>query len=68
MATSASVLESDIRLYRIQDAMRLLSMSRSVIFEEIRANRLRSVKRGRTRLIPATAIDDYVALLEAEAA
>jgi excisionase family DNA binding protein len=55
------------QLYRIPDAMRLLSMSRSVIYEQLRAGRLRSVRQGRTRLIPATAIADYIALLEAEA-
>jgi excisionase family DNA binding protein len=50
-------------LYRIPEAMRLLSMSRSVIYEQIRAGRLRSVSQGRTRLVPATAIQEYVALL-----
>lgn len=47
--------------------MRLLSLSRSVIYEQIRAGRLRSVTQGRTRLIPATAITDYVDLLTREA-
>jgi excisionase family DNA binding protein len=41
-------------------------MSRSVIYEQIRAGRLRSVTRGRSRLIPASAIAEYVALLERE--
>jgi excisionase family DNA binding protein len=50
-------------LYRIPEAMKLLSMSRSVIYEQIRAGRLRSVTQGRTRLIPALAIQDYVQLL-----
>ncbi len=54
------------RLLRITDAMEALSMSRSVIFEQLRNGRLRSVKQGRTRLIPAAAIDEYVALLENE--
>jgi excisionase family DNA binding protein len=54
------------RLYRIPDAMRLLSMSRSVIYEQFRSGRLRSVHQGRTRLIPDTAIRDYIALLETE--
>ena len=54
-------------LYRIPEAMTLLSLSRSVIYEQIRAGRLRTVKQGRTRLVPATAITDYVALLEHEA-
>jgi excisionase family DNA binding protein len=55
-------------LYRVPEAMRLLSMSRSVIYQQIRTGRLRSVKEGNTRLIPAEAIAKYVALLEAEAA
>jgi excisionase family DNA binding protein len=46
--------------------MALLSMSRSVSYELIRSGRLRSVKQGRTRLIPENAISDYVALLERE--
>ncbi|BFU43397.1 helix-turn-helix domain-containing protein [Krasilnikovia sp. MM14-A1004] len=53
-------------LYRIPEAMRLLSLSRSVIYELVRSGRLRSVKEGRTRLIPRSAIVEYVALLESE--
>lgn len=55
------------RLYRVPEAMRLISMSRSVIYEQIRAGRLRTVKQGRTRLVSAAAIHDYIALLEREA-
>lgn len=55
------------RLYRIPEAIRLLSLSRSVIYEQIRGGRLKSVTQGRTRLIPATAITEYVALLLREA-
>jgi excisionase family DNA binding protein len=51
-------------LYRVVEATAILSMSRSAIYEEIRSGRLRSVKRGRSRLISASAIADYVALLE----
>jgi excisionase family DNA binding protein len=54
-------------LYRVADAMVVLSMSRSVIYEQIRSGRLRSVTQGRRRLIPASAIADYIALLECEA-
>ncbi|WP_328414269.1 helix-turn-helix domain-containing protein [Micromonospora sp. NBC_00389] len=54
-------------LYRISEAMTLLSLSRSVIYEQIRAKRLRTVTQGRTRLVPAAAITAYVALLEHEA-
>lgn len=55
-------------LYRPADAGRLLNLSRSTIFELMRTRRLRSVKEGRVRLIPASAIRDYVSLLESEAA
>jgi excisionase family DNA binding protein len=59
---------SDVRLYRIAEAARLLSLGRTVIYEQIRAGRLRSIQQGRARLISSQAISDYVALLEAEAA
>lgn len=54
-------------LYRVPEAMRLLSLSRSVIYTLLRTGRLRSVKEGSTRLIPADAIEEYVSLLETEA-
>ena len=53
-------------LYRVPEAMALLSMSRSVLYEQIRAGRLRTVCQGRARLIPAVAINEYVALLISE--
>ncbi len=55
------------RLYRVPEAAVLLSMSRSVLYEQIRAGRLRSVSQGRARLIPAAAIGEYVELLVTEA-
>ena len=55
------------QLYRVPDAMQLLSLSRSVIYEQIRTGRLKSVTQGRTRLIPASAIMDYVSMLQREA-
>jgi excisionase family DNA binding protein len=54
------------QLYKVAEAMVVLSMSRSVIYEQIRSGRLRSVTQGRSRLIPASAIAEYVALLERE--
>ena len=55
------------QLYRIPEAMELLSLKRSVMYEQLRSGRLRSVTVGRTRLVPAAAIAEYVALLEREA-
>ena len=55
-------------LYRIPEVMEMLSMSRSVVFEQLRNGGLRSVRQGRARRIPASAVLDYVDLLEREAA
>ncbi|GAB3990684.1 hypothetical protein GCM10029978_119460 [Actinoallomurus acanthiterrae] len=62
-----SVKFGDIQLFRVAEAMRVLSMSKTVIYEQIRSGRLRSVKQGRSRLIPESAIREYIALLEKEA-
>lgn len=59
--------DDDLRLYRVKDAMRLLNLGRTVIYEQLRTGRLRSVQQGRARLIPAGAIRDYIQLLENEA-
>lgn len=57
----------DLQLYEVTDAMRMLRLGKTVIYELIRSGRLRSVKQGRARRIPAAAIRDYIALLEEEA-
>ncbi|WP_061291409.1 helix-turn-helix domain-containing protein [Herbidospora cretacea] len=57
----------DLELYRIPDVMRLLKLSRSSVYEQLRSARLRSVRQGRLRLVPAKAIREYIALLETEA-
>ncbi len=66
MNTHAAV-QPGKQLYRIPEVMRMLSMSRSVVYEQLRSGRLRSVRQGRARLIPAAAVAEYVALLEREA-
>jgi excisionase family DNA binding protein len=58
---------SEQLLYRVCQAGEVLSLSRSVVFDLMRMGRLRSVKEGRTRLIPLSALRDYVELLEREA-
>lgn len=55
-------------LYTVAETRVLLSLSKTVVYEQLNAGRLRSVHQGRTRLIPAAAILEYVALLEREAA
>lgn len=66
-ATISTDRLDDTQLYRVTDAMRLLRLSRSVVYEQLRAGRLRSVHQGRARRITAAAIRDYIALLEKEA-
>ncbi len=58
---------NDLQLYRVKDAMRLLNLSRTVIYALLRTGRLRSVQQGRARLITAEAIREYIALLQDEA-
>jgi len=57
----------DLQLYEVRDVVRMLRLSRTVVYELIRSGRLRSVQQGRARRVPATAIRDYIALLESEA-
>ena len=54
-------------LFGIAETMELLSMSRTVVYEQIRAGRLQTVHQGRRCYITASAIERYVALLESEA-
>jgi len=65
--TTDTTPRGHVQLYRVTDAVRVLNLSRTAVFELLRSGRLRSVKQGRTRLIPASAIRDYITLLEREA-
>ncbi|WP_026400708.1 helix-turn-helix domain-containing protein [Actinomadura rifamycini] len=67
MTADTLPVPATLRLFKVEEAMALLSLGRNTIFEEIRAGRLRSVTIGRARRIPGTAIADYIALLEQEA-
>jgi excisionase family DNA binding protein len=50
-------------LYRVEEAADALHLSRSVVYELIRSGRLRTVKAGRRRLVPVSALAEYVASL-----
>ena len=50
-------------LYSVREAMALLNLSRTQIYELIRTSRLITVTQGRRRLVPADSITDYVQLL-----
>jgi excisionase family DNA binding protein len=66
-SVSGSERLDDLQLYEVTDVMRMLRLGKTVIYELIRSGRLRSVKQGRARRIPAAAIRDYIVLLEEEA-
>jgi excisionase family DNA binding protein len=54
-------------LYRVEDVVTILNLSRSVVYELIRSGRLKTVKEGRSRRVPALAVAEYVSLLMHEA-
>lgn len=55
-------------LYRVEEAAEAMRISRSVIYELIRSDRLRTVKVGRSRRVPVDALAECVALLSEDAA
>lgn len=59
---------AELQLYTIEEAMTMLRMGRTTIFDQLRNGRLRSVREGRARRIPPRAIAEYIALLEREEA
>ncbi len=50
-------------MYRVDEAAAALRLSRSSVYELIRSGQLRTVKQGRRRLVPVTALAEYVASL-----
>ncbi|MEV0228013.1 helix-turn-helix domain-containing protein [Nonomuraea sp. NPDC050786] len=55
-------------LLRPEEAADYLGIGRTKVYELIRSGALRSVRIGSLRRIPATALTDFVAQLEEEAA
>jgi predicted DNA-binding transcriptional regulator AlpA len=66
--SAAAAETAHVVLYKIPEVMTMLRMSRGAIYCEIKAGRLRRVKRGRSVFVTSAAIADYVLLLEQEAA
>ena len=54
---------SDRLLYNLDDAAKALSLGKRKIEELVRDGNLESVLIGRRRLVPADALEDYVARL-----
>ena len=66
MATALTRQAPEPVLYKIPEVMAMLSISRAALYQEMRAGRLRKLKRGRSTFVTAGAIADYVGLLESE--
>jgi len=62
----ATPLAESKLLLDVNEAATVLSMGRTAIYEEIRTGRLRSIKRGRSRLIPMKSIHEFVESLMSE--
>ena len=54
-----------MKLYPITNVMEATGLGRTTIFGLIKDGTLRSVKVGRRRLVPAAALDEFIANLEA---
>ncbi|MBY6412892.1 excisionase family DNA-binding protein [Rhodococcus sp. BP-252] len=52
------------RLYSVPEAMERTGLGRSNLFNKLASGEIRSVKAGKRRLIPDTAIDEYIEGLE----
>jgi predicted DNA-binding transcriptional regulator AlpA len=65
--SAAAAQTAPAALYKIPEVMMTLRMSRGAVYSEIKAGRLRRVKRGRSVFVTSTAVADYVQLLEREA-
>jgi len=64
--SATPVSKPEKALYTIPEVVEILSLSRSQIYLQMEAGRLRYVKVGRSRRITAGAIDEFVSLLELE--
>lgn len=58
-----SALQIPPVLYRVEEAAEALRLSRTAVYDLIRAGDLRTVKIGRRRLVPIDALSEWVASL-----
>lgn len=56
----AAAPDAPIALLSVEEAARRLGVGRTMLYREIAAGHVRSVKIGRRRVIPADAIGEYV--------
>jgi excisionase family DNA binding protein len=52
----------------VDEACRMLSLCRTVMYEEIKSGRIKSFKRGKSRLITVASLHEWIAAMSAEKA
>lgn len=57
-----------LRLLSVKEAIGLFSMARSTFYKAVKAGEIRTVKRGRRRLVPAADAAAYVETLRKQTA
>ncbi|MEU1814977.1 excisionase family DNA-binding protein [Streptomyces roseifaciens] len=67
MGKVSAAFSAEVRLHSVEAAAEIIGIGRSSTYDEIRLGRLRTVRRGRRRLVPTEWIDEYVELLKQEA-
>jgi excisionase family DNA binding protein len=60
IASSTARRPEPDRLLAIPDAADALGIGRSMLYQQIAAGRIRTVKVGRRRLVPSGAVRDYI--------
>jgi excisionase family DNA binding protein len=59
-ARAESAPSAPDRLLSVDEAANALGLGRSLLYTEIQAGRLRSIRVGRRRLVPSVAVADYI--------
>lgn len=68
MRTETAASGRPVLLVRPEDAARMLGVGRTKVYEQMRSGALRSVNLDGLRRIPVTALAEFVAQLETDAA
>ncbi len=68
VGTMPAIVPGSQLLFRVPEARAMLSLGRNEMYKELRDGRIRSLGQGRGRRIPASALLEYVNLLEREEA
>ena len=66
--TMPAIVPGSQLLFRVPEARAMLSLGRNEMYKELRSGRIRSLGQGRARRVPASALLEYIDLLEREEA